>query len=190
MNCNSVNSCKFTVQLMNQKESVHTFWIFCSSLNARVAHIQYLHQCCGFPGRSWSERASQVSMYLLSVWHNSSNRSGLQGLWVKICHTLTVARKTEFKLRPVGWNHISNPVKWIVILSITAQSLACGETHKSRPFLCLQSRKKRRVLNICLDRSASLDLSFYWLRRSMVWNGPTNATFISNVMFWWKAILN
>lgn len=134
-------SCQCTVQFMNQQESVHTFWIFYSSLNARVAHIQYLHKCCLMPwfSRPELERGLDVSAVSVTQLIKPHWPSGFVG---KICHTLTVARKTEFKLRPVGWNHISNPVKWIVILSITEKSFACGESHKSRPFLCLQSGKK------------------------------------------------
>lgn len=147
---------------MNQTESVHTFWIFCSSSNARVAHTQYLRQCCLMRRFSRPE-LKRESKPGLDVWQLIKPLwpSGFVG---KICHTLTVARKTEFKLRPVGWNHISNPLKWIVILSITAQSLACGETHKSSSVeeetLPLPVA---RVLNICLHRSASLDLSFFGL---------------------------
>lgn len=62
------------------------FILFYSSLSACVAHIstQMLFNAMVFQARAEvREQVSEDSMYLLSVWHNSSNHTGLQGLWVK-----------------------------------------------------------------------------------------------------------
>lgn len=146
LNCESKGVNSYILNLLSIFK--RSCWHICMHISTNGA------LCDSFTSGSWSEKESD----LLSVWHNSSNRSGLRGLWVKsVTHSQSHGKlNLNYSLSagitfPIRSNELS-------FWALQWKATPVVRAHKSWPFLCLHCRRKRcSCQSVVFQISAMID---------------------------------